>query len=319
MMRSAMPTAMRRLFGLLVVAVLAVPRSAPAQDGVAPAADSLFQSAKAAMDRGEYDIACDRFQESFRLQAAVGTLLNMGACEEHRGHAAIALQCFRDALTMLGAGDYRRSYAEEHLAKLKNQVAYVRLTIEGEKPSDMQVSLDGLAVGGASVGLEFSLDAGSHSFIVTAHGFDAARADVRVVAGEHRDVSLRIRRSAAAPAASDVGLSSPERRKESRAAPYALLAGGGAALVAGAVFGVVVWREATVVHDHCSDSQCDEEGVAAAHRGKPYAVLSPAFLAAGAALAGAGTIWLTLSRSATVSAAVRPSAGAIDASMAVHF
>ena len=77
----------------LVLASATLAPRASAQNAAASAADSLFESGKAAMASHEYDRACERFDESFRLQSTAGALLNLAACEEARSHPALALQC----------------------------------------------------------------------------------------------------------------------------------------------------------------------------------------------------------------------------------
>src|SRR3989442_15930933 len=56
--------------------------AAPARAGDAPTAEALFRAGRAASKRGDTKVACERFSESYRLDAAVGTLLNLAACEE---------------------------------------------------------------------------------------------------------------------------------------------------------------------------------------------------------------------------------------------
>lgn len=277
-------------------------RSAYAQDATASAADALFQSGKAAMDEGRLDVACERLRESFRLQAAVGTLLNLGACEEKRGHVALASQCFRDALAMLGDGDYRRAFAEERLEELKKRVAVVRLTVEAPVPPDVRLAEDDVVLGPTSLGIDLWIDPGDHAFSARAQGFESDRRTVRLEEGERRDIVFRLsplavlQRSEPANGARAPG-ELGQARHASKLGPYVTLGAGGAALVVGSVFGFVVMNAASEVRDHCDATGCDDLGLRAADRGRPYAVLSPVLLGAGAALVGAGIVWLQLSRS----------------------
>src|SRR5437870_3683817 len=62
-----------RLFKLglpVALLLLATPRLAAAQQA---AADALFDSARAAMDRGDFAAACEQFRASDKLDAAAGT------------------------------------------------------------------------------------------------------------------------------------------------------------------------------------------------------------------------------------------------------
>jgi hypothetical protein len=58
------------------------------------AAEALFQQGKAALDRGDLDVACGKLRESHRLDPAVGTLFNVADCEERRGKTGTAWALF---------------------------------------------------------------------------------------------------------------------------------------------------------------------------------------------------------------------------------
>src|SRR5579864_3684505 len=105
----------------LVAAVpfVALPRAAYAPDPAdEKAADALFQSARAAMDRGDLATACDRFAQSQRLDPAPGTLLNLGECEARAGKLARALAHYRDGRAGLAQSDFRLAFADKRIAEL---------------------------------------------------------------------------------------------------------------------------------------------------------------------------------------------------------
>ena len=72
---------------MLVVAV-AIPLAGPAAFADTPDADTLFRQGRASAEAGDYPHACVAFTESFRLEPALGTLLNLADCEEHVGRVA---------------------------------------------------------------------------------------------------------------------------------------------------------------------------------------------------------------------------------------
>lgn len=298
---------------------LATASTASAQDASATAADALFQSGKAAMDRGEHEVACTRLRESFRLQAAAGTLLNLGACEEKRGHPAVALQCFRDALAMLPAGDYRREYAAERLAAVRARVATARISVEGG--AGVRLQQDGIDLGPGTRDLEVVLDPGQHVFAAVIDGRIVDRAEIVLAPAERREIVLRPR-----PETDDAGPRPSVAQTEARQAnargrstfgPYVLMSAGGASVVAGTVLGVLVASAASEVRAGCDDAGCNDTALAAAHRGRPLAVLSPVFLGAGVALAAGGGLWWWSSRH--VQPRVTASADGVGASFAGTF
>src|SRR5258708_2013252 len=87
---------------LIAVFAAALPaRAQKPSEADVNAADALFQSAKAAMDRGDLATACPRFAESQRLDPAVGTTLNLGECEARSGKLAAALAHYEEARAAL--------------------------------------------------------------------------------------------------------------------------------------------------------------------------------------------------------------------------
>ncbi len=82
-------------------------------------ADSLFREGRRAADAGDYTVACVRFEQSYQLEPAAGTLLNWADCEEHRGESSLALQHFKRLEGELSTTDDRRPIVEEHIRVLE--------------------------------------------------------------------------------------------------------------------------------------------------------------------------------------------------------
>ena len=77
-----------------VVLSLARPALAQPTESVA-AAEQLFEQARALFDKGNFADACPRFGASYKLDPALGTLLNMATCYEMLGHIASAWGHYR--------------------------------------------------------------------------------------------------------------------------------------------------------------------------------------------------------------------------------
>lgn len=275
----------RLVFALTLAATL-VARARPAAADP-KVAEALFASGKEAMARGDVELACARFRESFRLDAAPGTLLNSGECEARRGRTATAWQAFRDAAALLAPGDFRIGYAEERAAALEPRVARVTLSLAQGAPAGARVWLDGTELGVASLGVALPVDAGAHLVAVRATDRVESRTTLSIDDGESRAI---------------VVAAGPERAPTSRAAgqpPIARRTGafvafgvGAAGLAVGATTGLLAMGAASTYRDRCDATGCDAEGLDAASRGRSLALASTIAFATAAVGAGVGAYLL---------------------------
>lgn len=104
-------------------------------DGRDPAAaDALFRDARALMKKRDFVAACPKLAESQRLDPAAGTLINLGECREKVGQLADALQAYRDALDLLGAGDSRIGPVKQQIESLDKRVPRLTITLARGAP-----------------------------------------------------------------------------------------------------------------------------------------------------------------------------------------
>jgi hypothetical protein len=110
---------------LVVFALLATASTAHAQTSSPSPAESLFEQGRAQMAGGDYIGACPKFEESYNLEPANGTLLALALCHEAQGRWASALSEFV-AVAAASARDGRTDRADvarEHIASLEPKVA----------------------------------------------------------------------------------------------------------------------------------------------------------------------------------------------------
>lgn len=134
-------------------------------------AEALFQEGRTLMLAGNPARACAKFEESQRLELALGTLLNLAACYEAVGKTASAWAEYARALALAErVGDRARSgFAEQQQARLAAVLA--RLTLHTEQPRDgLRMAIDGKEVRGAAWGTPLPLDPGVHHVRVWAPG-----------------------------------------------------------------------------------------------------------------------------------------------------
>ncbi len=182
----------RRWFSLYLrvilasVALLLVHESSAQQRA---AAEMLFEEGRKAMDAGDFDTACAKFEESNRLDVASGTTLNLANCEERRGHVASAWERYRAAVRLLAEGDRRREFAKSKVRQLEPMVPHLTIELSADAPPDTQVSRNGKTLT-ASFGVPLPLDPGDYTITAMAPGRLSADYEVTLEAGEHKNISV---------------------------------------------------------------------------------------------------------------------------------
>src|SRR5512138_843971 len=96
----------------------------------AAAARVLFQEARTLADAGDYPAACPKFIDSYRLEAAIGTLLNMADCERRQGQLARAWVSFQKALEQLPKSDVRRAAVETVASDLGKRLPRLSIRLD---------------------------------------------------------------------------------------------------------------------------------------------------------------------------------------------
>lgn len=273
------------------------------------AARALFQQAREAAAAGDTAKACPKFEESYRLDPAVGTLLNIAACDQQQGRLATAWTRFQQALEQLPADDDRRPQVAAVVAELEQRLP--RLTLRFPPATDVTVTRDGLPVGRGSDGVAIPADPGPHVVEVAAPGRLPRRYALDLAEGERRELRCEPGEAAApspagagaAPAA-PVAAPSPaasaaaadEGRRGPRPAAYVVGGVGVAGLVAGGVLRALAWSERGTIDEGCDAARaCDAEGMDAVERARALQLASTVAFVAGGAAVGAG-LYLGLAR-----------------------
>src|SRR5690606_27555049 len=106
------------------------------------AAEALFQKGRVAMDREDFDAACQMFEESFVLDPAVGTVMNLAVCEERRGHLARSWERWHQALDLLDEDDERVSYAVLQMEAVEVRLAHLTIVAQKGAPDGLSLRRD---------------------------------------------------------------------------------------------------------------------------------------------------------------------------------
>jgi hypothetical protein len=266
-------------------------------------AESLFNTARDLMSQQRFADACPMLSRSNQLMPAVGTALNLGVCSERLGRTASAMLAYKEAVDMaeqMGPSEKKRvQMARDRVTALEPKLVRLRIAIDHANPSSIRVKRDGIAMETAQLDAPVPVDPDDHLIEASAPGKVPWQAKVNV-ATEGGTVVVTVPELAdlAAPAASggtgrtiaEVGL--------------VLLGVGG--LAAGTVLALGAKSEYDDAHSLCDATSCAPQAQTIQHsaavRGNIATVF---FIVSGAALAGAGVLWLTAPSSKPASGSSR--------------
>ncbi len=154
-------------------------------------AQQLFDGASALMTRGDYEHACPMFAKSEALDHGGGTLLSLAFCYEKLGRYATAAATYRTALDVARRDRRtdRSSFAEKRLAEVTPLIAHIRLLALATS-SDVELVLDGRAVGRSLVDVSVLVDPGGHRVLARAPGRPPFEALVTLEPGASATVAI---------------------------------------------------------------------------------------------------------------------------------
>lgn len=267
-------------------------------------ADRLFQLGRRASEMGKFATACSLFRESNKLEPAVGTLLNLGDCEEQQGHIAAALDYYQDALSRLSVTDDRLAPLRVRIEALEQRSGHLDLKLGQGAPEDAKVIIDGEVISSERRTKPLILAAGAHLLQVTAVGYRGSRQVVELATGEKKALTVwpgpPLDASELSLAVSDDREQVEHARLEARARTMRIVGWsafgvGVASLWVGSVAGLFAIDRESLRKDNCdANNLCNRTGLDAANSGKTFSTLSTITLAAGAA-AVAGGLYVVLS------------------------
>ena len=294
-----------------------VPRDALAEPTATERAlaQTLFVEARAELEAGRYAAACPKLAESQRLDPGGGTLLNLALCHEKTRHLAKAWAEYVDGLAQArreGRSD-RIEFAETHAAALDRQLPRVRVNVSppASMTEGLEVHIDDTPIDRAAWGVWVPLDPGSHSLRAAAKGMrpwaqtvtlrEAQRETIEIppleIALPSQDAAASSRAAAPSAAPSDTPASP---NGESRVLPWTLVGVGGAAVVTGAVFGVMALDANKRSDDLCPTDPCaNPEATRLSERAVRDAWIANVSIGVGLVTAGVGVYLLLRSPSSS--------------------
>lgn len=150
------------------------------------AAEALFQEGRRLLADGKVSIACEKFKESFALDAMSGTLLNLAACYEQDGKTATAWARFRNAASLAKSQGKAEQAAEANrrVKAIESELSYMTVVVAEPVPG-LEVKRNDAEVTAAMFGVEVPVDPGHVEVVASAPGHKPVRLTVEV--GARRD------------------------------------------------------------------------------------------------------------------------------------
>ena len=291
----------------------------------ADSADDLFVKGQELLATGRAVEACRKFEESSKIEPAIGVRFHLAQCHERIGRAASAwkgyLEVAKDAHAR-GQGA-REKLARERAAALEPKVLRLVLDVRDDQTKGLTITRNGVAVPRAEWGVPTPFDPGTLAIEVSAPGRRSWRTSLEVndVKREWIAVVPRLEEieSEMRPAHASTVASSDTRISTRTTIALVLTGAGGVAIGAGTLFGVIALRQNASSTSHCTGNLCDAEGVSLRDSAVSSGHISTVGFAAGVGLVGAGVGYYFLAPRTTEARAatsaqlhVLPGLGSVD-------
>lgn len=287
-------------------------------------AQALFDQARELIKQGHYADACPKLQESNRLDPGIGTQFHLADCYEQSGRIASAWAAFLEVASQArasGQGD-REKAATKRAEKLQSRLPRLVVNVpEASKTPGLELRRNGMLVGSAQWGSPVAVDPGEVEISASAPGKQTLRQTLRLEEGKTASYNLpSLAPDEAAAAPVEVPAPSPPQPAAAGPAPppsspapplpndqpvatssrgpwiVTLAAVGVVGLGLGTAYAVMAkskYNESKADCDADDPNACGASGLELRKnaRGKGD-IATVGFVVGGAALAGAGIVWL---------------------------
>jgi tetratricopeptide (TPR) repeat protein len=284
---------------LALAIVLAIGRASAQPSSSTATATAEFDKGRALYRDGKYPEACTAFEQSLKLDPALGTLYNLAGCYVKIGKLASAWAAYRE-LAQRDTNVARRDDSAKQAGALKSRLPRLVIAMS-ERPAGLVVTLDGVDVTGL-LGTDNPVDLGAHEIVAKAPAHNLRRVTTTVSdEAKTTTVSIELTAMPAPPPRKQVEPTPEPPAPRSNRGTYAVVATlSGVALVGtGLYFGAHArskWDDAKALCG--ADLGCDDadrlRGDQLLHDARLRAGVSTGLVAGGVVALGTGiTLWLT--------------------------
>jgi hypothetical protein len=272
------------------------------------AAESLFEEGRKLLDAGKVPEACAKLEASNRMDPAVGTLLNLGDCNERRGRIASAWGNYRAAQSLaLTRNDANRAdFAKKKADAIQPKLSTLTVAVPQPEPG-LKVSRDGTLIDDGAWGTPIPVDPGPHTIEANAPGKKSVTLKITVPEGSPSANTVKLDPLVADPGAAASGPSSggaaPPPKEDivkrepffttGRVVGFTGIGLGAAAIGVGSVFAIQAKSSWDDVGSHCdSAAACDPEGLKINSDARDKGNVATVLIVAGLVVAAAGAACL---------------------------
>ncbi|WP_437959463.1 PEGA domain-containing protein [Sorangium sp. So ce119] len=234
-----------------VAAVLLLLLEAPA---LAQDADELkraraqFQQATELEQAGNWAAALQRFREVGQVRMTPQVRFHIAVCEENLGRLVAALGGYELALAEADAvGSDFRAEVEQAIGRLRSRIPKL-VIVRGKGAGSAAMELDGVALGGTSIGVEVPLDPGPHALTAKAPNHRLFQETVELKEGGVTRVEVTLE---ALPQELLIQAGASPEKPPSKVVPYVIGGVGAASLIGSGVLFVLRQGALKDLEDAC--------------------------------------------------------------------
>ena len=175
--------------GAAIAACAIAPRDARADD-TAATAQALFDEATALKAKEDWAGACPKFESSYKLDPALGTLLNLANCFEKLGKIASAWARWEEAFQWATKnGDDRAEYAKTQRDALVPRLPKLKIEVTS-RAAALSIERDTTKVTEPMYGASLPVDPGDHTIFVKRDDEVLKTEKIKVVEAQSAEVKL---------------------------------------------------------------------------------------------------------------------------------
>ncbi len=275
------------------VGLIAPRAAAQSSEADKSAARELAKDAADALDKGQFQVAADKFAKADQLFHAPTLVLGLARAYTGLGKYVEAKETYNRIINEKLAANASDQFvqavedAKREAAALDVKIGWATINVaspDGALPDGLTATLDDIELKAASFGAKRPLNPGQHELVITAPGMKDVDRRFDVKPREHANIDIKLEHGASSgalkpppppgatgtpppppppPPSGDPNGASSSKGSGQRIAGYALIGVGGATLIMGAVTGGLALSKHGALKADCNaDGTCDPAKVA---------------------------------------------------------